>query len=196
VRGLRNGFTLLELMIAVVVVTLIAANVSMVLKTSTTAYESELLQSELDDDSSLAIDRIRLALMSSSLEDLNPVLDAGDHSNNISYLVSLGIDENAMPVFSDPERIALEAQAGTILWLQNPDTAQQRSMVWTRNVPQLLENELPNGDDDNGNGLADEEGLVFQKAERNVHVQLSVQRTDSRGTVHTVSKSEMVFCRN
>ena len=93
--------------------------------------------------------------------------------------------------------IALEVQDGTILWIRNPETANERSMVWTRNVPNLLRGELANGDDDNENNIVDEEGLVFQKIGQNVHVQLSVERTDSRGVVHSSpTRSEIIFCRN
>ena len=197
VRSRRAGFTVLELLIAVVIVGLIAANVSMVLETSSSAYEAELLQTEIDDQSSLAIDRIRLALMSSSLKDLNPDLEAGGHSSQISYRVSLGLDANNVMVYEDPELIQLESQDGTIVWVRNPQLPNERSMVWTKNVPNLLRGELPNGDDDNQNNLADEEGLVFQKIGQNVHVQLSVERTDSRGVVHSSpTRSEIIFCRN
>ena len=193
----RAGFTVLELLIAVVIVGLIAANVSMVLETSSSAYEAELLQTEIDDQSSLAIDRIRLALMSSSLKDLNPDLNGGGHSSQISYRVSLGLDENNVMVYEDPELIQLEPLDGTIVWVRNPKLSNERSMVWTKNVPNLLRGELPNGDDDNENNLADEQGLVFQRIGQNVHVQLSVERTDSRGVVHSSpTRSEIIFCRN
>ncbi len=195
-KSRRSGFTLLELMIALVIVALIGVNISMVMKTSTSAYESGLIRSELDERASLTMDRIRLALMSSSLEELNPQLGSGAHSSYINYCVSLGLDESGELVYADPERIELQGEAGQIVWHRNPGEENERAVVWTKNVPPLFRDEVLNGADDNGNGLFDEEGLFFAQDERNVMVQLTLERPDSKGMPVFEDRTLTVTCRN
>ena len=192
----RSGFTLLEVTIALVIVALIGINISMVMKTSTSAYESGLIQGELEDRASLTMDRIRLALMSSSLEDLNPELSEGLHSSHIRYCVSLGLDEEGELVLADPEQIALEDAAGQVVWKQNLDLENERSVVWTKDVPELFRDELLNGIDDNGNGLLDEKGLFFAQSGKNVEVELTLERTDSKGQSVLEDRKLTVTCRN
>ncbi len=192
----RSGFTLLEMAITLVITALIGCNISMVMKTSSSAYETGLMESELNGQTSMTLDRIQLALMSSSLADLNPVLTSGLHSAYIDYKESLGLDELGKLVFSDTERIALELRQGEVVWLEHPGGRKERSVVWTKNVPSLYRGEILNGIDDNGNGLLDEKGLYFEQSGKSIQVQLTVQRTDSSGRQIVKDSGRTVTCRN
>ena len=190
------GFTLIELAITTVIVALIGCNISMVMKTGSSAYEAGMMESELNSQTSMTLDRIQLALMSSSLEDLNPALSEGLHSSYIDYQESLGLNEAGVLVYAEPERIALATEENQIVWQEDPGGMNERSVVWTKNVPQLYRDELRNGIDDNGNGLLDEEGLFFEQLGNSIQVQLTVQRTDSNGRQIVKDSGLTVTCRN
>jgi prepilin-type N-terminal cleavage/methylation domain-containing protein len=192
----RSGFTLVEMVITMVIVALIGCNISMVMKTGTSAYEAGMMESELTSQTSKTLDRIQLALMSSSLEDLNPELSEGMHCSYIDYCESLGLNEAGELVFADPERIALATNEDEIVWQEDPGGENERSVVWTKNVPDLYRDEVLNGIDDNGNGLLDEEGLFFEQHGNSIQVQLTVQRTDSSGRQITKDSGLTVTCRN
>ncbi|MEQ1892117.1 MAG: hypothetical protein ABL998_06210 [Planctomycetota bacterium] len=56
---------------------------------------------------------------------------------------------------------------------------------------ELAEGELDDGDDDNGNGLVDEEGLSFERTGGRLVIRLSLESLDSNGNslVRTVQTS-------
>lgn len=193
-RRRRAGFTLIEVMIAVAILALIAVNISMVLKTSSSAYKSGVFASTLEDQFNQTLDRITLALMSSSVDELNPLLDKGLHTSEIEYVVSLGMEDGEV-VLSDPEKIAFLPDEGTVVWTENPDGG-GRTVVWAKGVPIAYDGELINGVDDNANGLVDEAGLSFEREGSRVNVLLTLQRRDSNGVLYVQRQTTTVTCRN
>jgi len=194
-RTSRAGFTLIELMIGVAVAGLILGNLAMVVRTSTSAVESGVFGSNLEDRADRTMDRIALALMSTSVEKLDEVQFAPNHVSAIEYEVIVDVIDGD-PFEGTPERIEFQAQEGRIVWMRDPGAAEEMRNVWTRWVPGMLEGETPNGIDDNGNGLADEEGLAFNRDLGQILVNLTLEREDSKKTVYVRSRSRRVTCRN
>ena len=85
---------------------------------------------------------------------------------------------------------------GQVIWRDKPGEVDERSVVWSRWVSDFLENELPNGIDDNGNGLIDESGLTFVIDGSMVTIRLTLQRTGSDGKSSVYSREATVHCRN
>lgn len=191
----RAGYTLLEVAIAGTILGLVMLNVSMVTRTGSAAYQAGMFDSALEDEAEQTMDRITLAVMSSSEEAIDPVPIAPQNAWNIDYEVSLGIQAGEL-VLGDPERIELVPGTGQVLWKKNPDLPEQRSLVWSKSVPDLFADEEQNGVDDNGNGLIDERGLSFDMEGSKIIVRLQLMRADADGVTRQTAKIANVTCRN
>jgi len=192
----RRGFTITELLISFTIVAMVAANISMVLRTTSSAYEAGVFAVRLEDQAEQTIDRISYALMSSKADELNPDLVDGMHASHIRYQMSLGVEADGEFILSDVERIALVHAERSVVWSENPDEERERRVVWTRNVAPYQQGEVFNGLDDNGNGLTDEEGLCFDKLGSSVRIRLLLEGEDSKGTEYSILKRNIVTCRN
>src|SRR5262245_45954578 len=125
----RSGFSIVELVIALAVIALIALNVSMVMKTGSSAYGAATLDALVRDQTAQTLDRIANAVMSSSVDALTPQAVAPMSASRLDYQTSLGF-ENEKLILSDPERIELAIGKNQVVWTQNPGLPQQRSVVW------------------------------------------------------------------
>jgi hypothetical protein len=106
---------------------------------------------------------------------------------------------NDAPVWGPPERLLLEYSPGEVddgidnnqnglvdecrvVWLENPDTVNERRTVLCNWVRETLEGETPgNNADENGNGLDDEPGLCFDFDGNRVTIRLTVERLSPEG---------------
>ena len=201
----QAGFTLIELMIAVVILGLVSMNMLMISRSGTSAVESEAFRTTLEDEADLTAERVRKALLSAAADTLDPIVGRPLGSASLRYQTVLGTDDAGEPVHGDPERIAWaadDAGSGRVLWTRSPDLDGERTLVWSKAVPPLHQGEESNGLDDNGNELADEPGLVFAVEEapglreREVSAWLTVLRTDPNGRPAPSRRHLVVTCRN
>jgi type II secretory pathway pseudopilin PulG len=194
-RHSRSGFTLLEALIATVVVTLVLGNVVFVLGSSNKAYEKESSASSLELQLDQTLDRIVLALMGASLESLDPGAQNPVFHDQLEFTQRLGV-QDGQAVDSVPERIEMVLEGGEVMWRESPDEPSERAVLWSRWVRRYLEGEVPNGIDDNGNGLVDESGLSFVIESSRITIYLSLERVDADGNRVTHSRNTIVHCRN
>jgi len=191
----RAGFTVVEVMIALTILALISVNISMVIRTSTAAYGAGVFQSVLEDQASQTMDRISLAILSSTATSTASVPQAPLSTSSVEYSTVLGY-ENGHLVSSDPERIEQLVAGGLIQWSKDAGSTNANTVVWASGVPSILEGETPNGVDDNGNGLIDESGLAFEATGSKVTIRLTLQRKDSEQKQHQKTLKSVVTCRN
>ena len=191
----RAGFTLIEALVAVSVAALILGNVAVMLSASNTGYEKESSRATLELQLDQTLDRITLALMSADLNSLNPGAPNPAFHTQLEFEQRLGV-QNGVVVRGDPERIEYTLAAGEVVWKQRPEQENERSVVWNRWVRQFLEGELPNGVDDNGNGLVDESGLTFIIEGASVTIWLSLERIGPENKPVTYSRKAVITCRN
>jgi hypothetical protein len=85
---------------------------------------------------------------------------------------------------------------GAIVRRVNPGSADETSVVLVNWVRELLEGELPNGLDDNGNGLIDESGLSFEIDGDTITIRLTLERFDAEGTLITRTVETAVTLKN
>ena len=71
-----------------------------------------------------------------------------------------------------------------------------RYLVAQRTGAPFLAGELPNGMDDNGNGLIDEKGLSFVVDRDSVTIRLTLERVSNDGSVISKTVQSTVTCRN
>lgn len=191
----RSGFTLLEALIVTALMSVAIVKGTMVINSTTRSHSRESSAMMLEDQARRVLDQIGYAIMGSSRESLfpdplNPFFDT-----EITYRVSMGVEAGVV-VWNDPERIGLAEMLTRLTWSENPGEVEERRVVWTNLVAPFLEGEVPNGVDDNGNGLIDESGISFSLQGDAVLVRLSLEKQFSDGTTVTETVETMVTCRN
>lgn len=194
-RSSRAGFTLLELLLALALVVIIAIKAHGAMESATKTATQTTSDVILEDQARRVLRQIAYSVMGSNRETLIPTEQAPFFTDDLRYQVNLGVQDGQV-VWSDPEEVAMEEAALEIHWSQNPDSEEQRRVTWTRLVTPFLEGEVPNGIDDNGNGLIDEQGLSFVIDKNAIKIYLTLQRTTSDGEVITKTVDTVVTCRN
>lgn len=189
-----RGWTLIELTLAAVLVTTVMAKAAVVTRTALALANDDSASMHYEDQARSVMDRIALAVMGSDRATLLPQIEEIS-SDNLRYSFSLGIEDGEV-VWSAPEEIRLGDANNTIEWRENPGAAEERRATWTNAVSPLLEGELVNGLDDNGNGLVDEDGLSFVLQGERVVIRLSLRRPEVEGRMVEETVERIVYCRN
>jgi len=193
-RRRQAGWTLIELMLVLTLLAGILAKAVFVTQTALALAGDETASMHYEDQARRTMDRIALAVMGSDRDSLIPQIDE-IHSNSITYRFSLGLENGAL-VWSEPEEIRLSDGKDAVEWYENPGAAAERKVTWTNLVSPLLEGELVNGVDDNGNGLIDEDGLSFVLEGNSVRIRLTLRRPEVDGRLVTQTVESVVCCRN
>jgi hypothetical protein len=74
--------------------------------------------------------------------------------------------------------------------------ASERRVTIVNGIGELLEGEVLNALDDNGNGLIDEAGLSFSSDEGTLNIRLTVQRTGPGGEILSRTQAMDLVLRN
>ena len=194
----RAGFTLIEMTVAVALLVVVVGNVYMVLADSSKAMNRKTVAVDTEVQARRTLDRIALAVIGASRESLWTTLAAPNHSSELNLVTNLGVQDGE-PVWSDPQRIELVEGAADneVTWLENPSQADEKRVVWAKNVAAFAEGEIPgNGLDDNSIGLEDETGLSFDVDGDSVTIHLTIEKRGPEGLTATKRLSTMVTCRN
>lgn len=191
----RAGFTLIEAVIALALIGLVVTKLTLVMEEARRAHQEESVALALQDQAMILLDKIAYAVVGASRQRLEPEQPAPLSSAEIRFQVSLGV-EDGEPVWSDPEIIGLAEGSGQLYWGQNVGAAEERIVVWANTVSQMLEDELLNGADDNGNDLADELGLAFVVDDKSVVIRLTLENVREDGERLQVTRETTVTCRN
>ena len=192
----RAGFTLVEAIIALSLIGLVVTKLTLVMGDAQEAHTQQTTAMALEDQAMELIDKIAYAIVGSSADSLdpeNPVVPF--FSPRLRYMISLGV-EDGKAVWSEPEEIGLSEGEGELYWAQNMGEENERRVVWANTVSQLLEDELANGLDDNGNELSDEFGLAFVLEGKCVTIRLTLERVNEAGERIQVTRATSVTCRN
>jgi type II secretory pathway pseudopilin PulG len=192
--GTRAGWTLIEVTLAGMLMVVVLGKGVFVMQSALTLANSETSSMHYEDQARRVMDRIGLSLMGSDRDSLLPQVESL-HSDSIRYTVSLGIEDGEV-VWSAPQEIALAASGTEVEWRESPGEADERRAVWTDLVAPLLQGEVENGIDDNGNGLIDEDGLSFVLEGDRVTIRLTIRRPEVGGRMVEQTVESIVCCRN
>ncbi len=192
----RSGFTLLEMMLALALVAILATKGIIVMNDAIVRTGEGTADTVLQDQAQTVLRRIAEAVMSADRESLDPgMVEAPGFTDDVAYRVHLGVQDGEI-VWSDPQRIALAADEDAIFWARNPGQDDEMRVVWTNLVAPYLEGEIPDGMDNNGNGLIDERGLSFVFDRNAITIRLTLDRMLGDGQVITKTVETTVTCRN
>lgn len=192
---LSAGFTILELMLAIVLLSILMYKAHGAMSAVQTTADETSAEVLLEQQAQRLLKQVGYAIMGSNRQTLIPESEAPLSANDLKYRVNLGIQDGEV-VWSDPEKVAMEERALQVYWSQNPEEEHERRVVWSNLVSPFLEGEIPNGMDDNGNGLIDEQGLSFVVEGDSVTIRLTLERLTRDGERVTKMVQTVVTCRN
>lgn len=193
------GFTLVELILAAALTSVIGLALGVVVFTSASSYERGAMDADLEERVSRTLERVSEELRFVDRELLDPALSAPFAASFATYQRVVGYADG-VPVHGEPLRIALQldphevdngidddgdglTDERRVVRIESPDLPEERTTVWCDDVSGLLEGELPNGLDDNGNGLVDEPGLCFELDGDTLVIRLTLERGAPGGRV-------------
>ncbi|HEX5137081.1 MAG TPA: prepilin-type N-terminal cleavage/methylation domain-containing protein [Planctomycetota bacterium] len=204
----RSGFTLIELAVAAGVLSLAIVSTADLVSTTGDTLARGASMATLDAKANALLARIERELVQAGRDTLLPASPAGDAS--LSYRQAFGYEDGFVQ-WGSPLRIEFrpdEAQdgldndadrfvdEGRIVLVRNAGTAAETEVPWEGGIRSYLEGEVPNGLDDNGNGLVDERGLCFALDGESIVIRLSVEGRDSKGRVLVRTVTTAVRPRN
>jgi hypothetical protein len=188
----QGGFTLLELVISITILVVMVIAVSSSLSSGRGLWESSMtpLQAErLVNRTVLTIaEALRYAEEDTVLEELFPP----EGSSRITFQSATADGLGPVTVLEwvsepgDPED-GLDndddglIDEGMIMRTLDQGGASERKDILVRGVARLLEGEVDNNLDDNGNGLTDERGFSLGMGNRALHVRLTLVRSAPGG---------------
>jgi len=205
-RG-RAGLTLIELLIAMMILAMLLATIGMTVMRGGGAFKQGVATSVVEAQARRGLDRITDLFSGGRAGSLapNPVAPFG--SSTLDFDKSAGF-AGGVVVPGPTTRIAFQndptdlddgvdnngnglVDEGRIVLVQNVGLANQTTAVIVPWVREFLQGELENGVDDNGNGLIDERGLSFEVVGQMLNIRLSLERLDEDGRriVRTVETS-------
>ncbi len=193
-KRITGGFTLLEMMMAFTLLGIVVYKAQGAMKSASQGIGDETKRAMVEDQARRVLRQVGFAVMGSDRNSLLPGA-SGFSSENIRYRVNLGVDDGEV-VWSDREMVAMDTDRLNVYWAENPDEAREKKVVWSKLVAPFLEGEIPNGVDDNNNGLVDEKGLSFVIDGNAVTIRLTLQMPMEEDNILLQTVETTVCCRN
>ena len=208
----RTGFTLLEALVAAILITVIFGALSAMMKSGTDAFHQGVSSSTTESTARRGIDRITREFSSAEGAQLLPQMIPTLGSSTLTFHRSTGAVGGVI-VWGNNRTIQFEMDAseaddgldndgdglideGRVVLTENVGLPNQQTIVLCPNVREYLEGEIPNGLDDNGNGLIDEQGLSFSMVGTTLVVRLTVERANQAGRRTWRTLETSVWVRN
>lgn len=208
----RAGFTLLEVLVAAILITMIFGALSAMMKSGTAAFHQGVSSSTAESTARRGIDRITGQFSDAESAQILPQIVPLLGSSTLTFHRSTGALAG-VAAWGNNRTIqfqmdALEADdgldndgdglidEGRVVLIENVGLPNQQTIVLCPNVREYLEGEIPNGIDDNGNGLTDEQGLSFNMVGTTLVVRLTVEQANQSGRRTWKTLETAVWVRN
>ena len=198
-RATRTGFTLLELVVSMGLLSIMAGLSIMIQTTGNSALKASNQQTEAEGKARRGLDRVarelQRAVVMNLFTNFTPV---APDSPSLTYLSAAGLVDGEMAAGSvthfaweqdprdadngiDDDGDGLIDEGVVAIW-KNVGEADQVRVVICNDVTEYYQGETPNGADDNGNDLTDEAGFHFEQDGDLITVRLCVGGVSSDGT--------------
>jgi type II secretory pathway pseudopilin PulG len=197
-RSARAGYTLLEALIAAALLLLLLSSAVLAARGGMGAFRTTQDASGAETRVRRALDRVVFELLSAGASELipNPTGDFG--TAELQYRKPIGLVGTA-PQWGPTFSLAFEYATGEgdddvdndgnglvddgVLVMTRDVGGNEHRVVLCHNVAELLEGEIANGDDDNGNDVRDEAGFNVHRIGDVLLVRLSVQEPAETGNI-------------
>lgn len=206
----RGGFTLVEMAIAVTLLSVLGGLFFLTTESTTNAVGTGVAVAELDARALRALDRVCESLKSTSADMASPQQVTPFSATELEFQRALGANADGTIAWSAVERFELEydeadngvdddgdglVDEGRLVWVEDPG-ANERRAVLCQGVREYLEGESFDGEDENGNGLIDERGFALDFSGSRVTVRLTLVGRDSNGHALASTVQRSVAFRN
>lgn len=209
--GARGGFTLVELSVALVLLSVIGGMFFLTTESTSNATRTGVAVAELDARAQRVLERVCESLKSSSADLVTPQAVAPFYGTQLDFKRGLGADEDGEILWGPLERFELQydeadndldddgdglVDEGRLVWIENPGAAGERRAVLCEGVREYLAGETFDGNDQNGNGLIDERGFALDFDGKRVTVRLTLMARDGQGHPLASTVQRSVAFRN
>lgn len=213
-RAAQRGFTLLELSIVIVVLATVLGSIAVVLQRSQGAYQQGMVEADVDGLATRACQRIVSEVFQANRATVTVNVPPPLGATGVDFSRAEGWAAGAMVNGAlrrirwvrdpadpdnglDDDGDGLSDEGRIELWMDVAG-APAESVVLASGVPELLEGEVTNGADDNGNAIADERGLciTFDAVNGLVVVRVTLARRDAAGRLVQRTAQMSVLLRN
>ena len=193
-RPARAGFTLVEMVLVAGLLGLAVWVGSGTLRSGRDAFRMSNQLMSIDTDGARTMRRILEALREADDASVASIPAFPFFSESIDFQLVEPYDGTSTPL-GDPRCIEIDADAAAVRWVENPGLGNESSSYWASNIATLLEGEVDNNLDDNGNGMIDEPGLYFSRDGELIRVGLTMTTQGPSGPV-TRTWTGSIRCRN
>jgi prepilin-type N-terminal cleavage/methylation domain-containing protein len=208
----RSGFTLVEIVICAVIISMILGAITMFDASNRRTLERCAVSGTAQEQAHRALERVLHELVGASISRFVPDPTGPLGSNEIVFERSNGVTATGAVVWSSRTRIALVMDTGETLNGLDDDrnglvdermltvtydhgTLSAATHVIAHRLPAQFPDEPANGVDDNGNGVVDENGFNVQRVGNLLNVRLAVQVRGAGGWV-SWSENSVLRVRN
>ncbi|MFT4538544.1 MAG: type II secretory pathway pseudopilin PulG [Planctomycetota bacterium] len=197
------GYTLIELMISLSLLTALVLSVFEVTQRSANAVRTGAVVTQLQADSERTLRRVVDRVQMTSSGRLTPRLASPLSSPRCEFQLPIGFDGSDV-VWSTAQSLSFELDTlevddgidndgdglvdeGRVIWTESAGDPNSRTVSWASGVRRYLEGEEPNNIDDNGNGLIDESGFAISVDDEIVTIWLTLERIETGDStlIHT-----------
>jgi len=206
------GFTLVEILIATSILTVIVGGIYALFNTGIDTYRIGMANADVDRRTAQVLELIADDLSTTGRDVVYPHPTFPASTPTISLQKNTGFAAGKItwgPATVISFRHAKDdpndgkdnngnglIDEGEVIRIIDAGTMNERTVVLTRFVREYLEGEIPNGKDDNGNGLVDEPGLCFDAIGDVWTVRLTIEKRDTKGRLVTQTVQTAVKLRN
>jgi len=204
----KAGFTLLEMLLALALLVIVLGAGFTAVRASQRSFNETVSNDLVNHKANRALNKIAQALAGAGQAGLvvTPQFDG------VSFQRLSGWAINS-PTWSNTTQLSLQYEPSEldngidddgdgfidecrVVLTEDLGQPEERSVVLVNSVREFLEGELPDGADNNGNGLDDERGLCFEVQESALTIRLTLLRRLPEGGVGLQSLSTSVGFRN
>ena len=206
----REGFSLFEAIISFTLVASLLAAVFRLADSSREGADSSAKLTEHQSDLASALDRIRTAVRPAGRSTITPSNPSG--AAQMSFQRAVGFAGGGL-AFGDIMRFVLRPEdsdpvdgidndgdgridEGELVFIRGLGTPEEGQQVLCKGVSRLAQGELPNGSDDNQNGLIDEPGFSIEQEGDVLIFRLTLEAVTDGGVLLQQTRETAVRPRN
>jgi prepilin-type N-terminal cleavage/methylation domain-containing protein len=209
-HGRRGGFTLLELVVATALLSLVLGAMGLVQMRTRDASRAGMEREQVESSCRRTLDRVAQELQGVGHSLIFPDPSSNLGSSSITYQHPTGVSPLGVVSWDNPSSLVLQLEPGEIdngLDDNGDGLVDERQLVLTKNVgalnaistvicsgiAELGEGEDANGLDDNGNGVVDEAGFNVRKVGDLLTIRLTVEGPGKGGIISTSLQTSIVL---